>query len=292
MRHPTARRPRGGPAWSVVPLVAVAVLLAACSGNPSALTATTVAPAKSTTTTSPHTTTTTLPTQRFYALYFLRGNELGVSSRLGSVTTDPHYTAIRDLVAGTIPAEASAGLSTDIPAGTVVRGLQIKSTVAILNLSPQFVTTGTTASEAGRLAQVVYTLTSSPGVTAVELEVGGTRIVNFAGVNLTNPVGRAQVTAALPLVLLEEPAVGSSLVGSLTISGLTSTSTSYVVQLIDPTGRLLASVTNAAAAGGTFEQSVPFTISGPETATVKLFAQPSSSKATAQSFQFTLPISP
>jgi len=291
MRHPTARRRTRGPARIALPVACLTLLLAACSGNPSALTTTTTVPT-TTTTTAPGSTSTTVPLVRTYPLYFLRGTELGVADRTGPSTSDPHYTVMNDLLAGPVPTETAAGLGTEIPAGTAVRGLQIRSAVATVNLSPQFVTPGTPSSLADRLAQVVYTLTSSPSVTGVVIEIAGSRIVNFAGVDLTNPVGRAQVTAALPLVLLEQPAVGGKLVGSLTISGLTSTATSYVVQLLDPSGKLLTSVTNASAAGGTFSQSVQFTITAPETGTVKLFAQPTSSAKTAQMFQFTLPIGP
>jgi len=215
-----------------------------------------------------------------------------VADRTGAATADPHYTSIKDLIDGTTPAEAAAGLSTAIPSGTAVRGLQIRDGIATLNLSPQFVTPGPQPSLAGRLAQVVYTLTSSSSVTGVVLEVGGTRLVNFAGVDLTDPVGRAQVTAALPLVLLEQPGVGSSLSGTLAISGLTSGAVSYIVQLLDPSGKLLTSVTNTAASGGTFQQSVPFTITAPETGTLRLFAQPAGAGRTPQLFSFTLPIAP
>ena len=287
---PTRSRRTG---WPLGSLIAVVLLFAGCSGNSTALTSTTTTLPRTTTTTAPgSTTTTTTPGQRTYPLYFLRGAELGVSQRVVTSATDAHYQAITALMGGTTPTESAAGLSTEIPPGTTVRGLAIHGGIATVNLSPEFVAVGSPVQLSGRLAQVVYTLTNSPTVTQVVIEIAGSRIVNFAGVNLANPVGRSQVTAALPLVLLEQPAVGGSLKGVLTISGLTAGPGTYDVQLLDPTGKLLASVTNTAAAGGTFLQSIPFTISGPETGTVRVFGRPTSTSQPVQSFQFTLPIAP
>jgi spore germination protein GerM len=284
-------RPRAH-AWLALPLGVVAMISEACSGNSTALTATTTTLPRTSTSVPASTTSTTAVAQKSYPLYFIRGNQLGVSVRLATSTTDAHYTATVNLLTGPDPVESAAGLATDIPAGTTVRGLQIKNGIATVNLSPQFVTIGPNDSLAGRLAQVVYTLTSTPTVTQVVIEIAGTRIVNFAGVDLTNPVGRSQVTAALPLVLLELPGVGGSLKSKLTITGLTSGAGTYDVQLLDPSGKLLATATNSAVPGGTFTQSVPFTISGPETGTVRMFGRPSSSSQPVQSFQFTLPIAP
>lgn len=291
MRPATAPIHTRRQAWLALPLLGVALLVAACGGNSTALTSTTTTLAPSTTSSS-STTTTTSPNQRTYPLYFVRGTKLGVADRVATTSADPHYAGVVALMAGTSATEVAAGLSTDIPAGTAVRGLEIRSSVATINLSPQFVTPGPVTSLAGRLAQVVYTLTSSPTVTQVIFEIAGTRIVNLAGVDLANPVGRSQVTAALPLLLLEQPAVGGSLTGKLTISGLTSASGTYDVQLLDPTGKLLASLTNTAVAGGTFLQSVPFTVTGPETGTVRVLARPTITTQPVQMFQFTLPIAP
>jgi hypothetical protein len=197
-----------------------------------------------------------------------------------------------NLMGGPSPSEASAGLSTDIPQGTVLRGLEIRGGTATVNFSPNFVANGPAPSLAGRLAQVVYTITSFSNVTAVIIKVGGTQIVNFAGVNLTNPVGRSQVMAALPGVLLEEPAVGSSLQSQLAVSGITSINGTYQIQLVDPSGKLLAGVTSTAVVDGKFQQAFPLTVTSPEIGTLRVFARPSSPSQPAQEYQFNLPIVP
>lgn len=276
-------------------LISSGLALVACSGSPTALTSrTTTSVSKTTRSTQPPkmTTTTTAPPQQTFSLYFVRGTELGVSQRTTGTTADPHYESMVDLLQGPNPTETAAGLSTAIPQGTTMRGLEIRGGTATVNFSPTFVQAAPPPSLSARLAQVVYTITAFPNVNGVIIQVGGTRIVNFAGVNLSQPVGRSQVTAALPEILLEEPAVGGSLSGNLTVSGLTSFNGTYEIQLVDPSGKLLASVTSTAVVDARFEQTIPFTITSPETGTVRVFARPLSPTQAVEEYQFTVSIAP
>jgi germination protein M len=198
------------------------------------------------------------------------------------------------LLAGPSPSEAAAGLTTDIPAGTTMRGLQIKGGLAVINLSPEFIAAGPPEALSARLAEVVYTLTGYSNVKRVTIAVSKLVLPNFAGVNLSTPVGRSQVTAALPDVLLETPAVGSTVHGSLQISGLTAFTGTYDVQLLDATGRLLAAVTNTAVVGATFAQTVPFTASSGSAGngTLRFFARPSSPSQPIQAVTFPVQLTP
>ncbi len=237
-------------------------------------------------------TTTTAPSQITTSLYFVRGTSLGVALRLISAGADPRYLAMQALLAGPSATEVAAGLGSDIPAGTTMRGLQIRSGVATINLSPEFIQPGPAASLSARLAEIVYTLTAYSNVARVAIQVSKSPLPSFAGVNLSAPVGRSQVTAALPAVLLETPAVGATLHSSLQISGLTSFTGTYDVQLSDSTGRLLASVTNSAVVGATFAQTLPFTTSTAGTGMLRVFARPSTPGQPTQAVVFAIPISP
>ncbi len=275
---------------SVALLIALAVSVVACSGGtPSPSTSSTdhpstTAPAKSTTTTTnPH-------PQLVLPLYFVRGTQLGVAHRIVNSASDPRYLAMQQLLGGPDPTEVSAGLGTAIPSGTVMRGLQIKNGVAVVNFSPQFAEPGPPAALSARLGQVVYTLTAYPNVKSVTIQVSKTQVVNFAGVDMSNPVGRAQVSGALPGVLLENPAVGDSLQGALQLSGLTSINGTYDIQLSDSTGRLLAAVTNTAVVGASFTQTVPFNGKGTGTGTLRVFARPANPAQPVQEYSLTLPI--
>jgi hypothetical protein len=288
------RRP-GTRSWVVaaVTLVALALGLAACGGDgpQSALT--------STTTTLPPTTvpkvTTTIPSsapRQVFTLFFVRGTTLGVAARTVATTTDPHFSSMTNLLAGPTPSEAGAGLGTDIPAGTALRGLEIRGGTATVNLSPQFATPAPPAALSARLAQIVYTITSFPNVTSVIIEITKQRVVNFAGVNLTNPVGRSQVTAALPGVLLESPGVGSTLQGQLAVSGVATINGTYDIQLLDSSGKLLANVTDTAAVGEKFTQTLPFTIASAQIGDIKVFARPTVTSQPVQEYQFNLQLEP
>jgi len=274
-------------------MILVGLLLAGCSGATTALTSTTTTLSKSATSVPKSTTTTTAPPpQRTFNLYFVRGSTLGVATRTVGTVDDPHYAQMLSLVFGPTPAEVAAGLITDIPSGTVVRGLVVRNGLATVNFSPSFVEPAPPAVLSARLAQVVYTLTSFPNVTGVVIQVAKVQLVNFAGVNMSAPIGRTQVTSALPDVLLESPAVGGSLRGELSISGITAFDGTYDVDLTDPSGKLLAAVTNTAAIGGTFQQSVPFTISSPEIGTIHVFSRSLSDNQASQEYQFTVALTP
>lgn len=293
MRHPylPVRANRWIP--GIVCVAVAAVALSACSSHGTlSKSPTTTGPVATTATTTART-TTTAPAQVATLLYFTRGTELGVAQRMLAASADPRYVAIQTLLAGPAATETAAGLTTQIPAGTTTRGLQIRSGVATLNLSPQFVTPGPAPLLAARLAQIVYTLTAYPNIGKVSIQVSKVPLTSFAGVNLSAPVGRSQVTAALPGVLLESPAVGSTVSGSsVSLSGLTSFVGTYDVQLVDATGKLLAATTNTAVSGATFTQTLPVRASSPSTGSLRIYARPSSPGQQIQVTSFPIPIQP
>jgi germination protein M len=238
-------------------------------------------------------TTTTAPAEVPVNLYFARGTQLGVASRQVDASADPRYTAVVALLGGPNASEAAAGLSSQIPAGTTVRGLAIRDGTATINLSPEFVSPGPPAAQSARLAQIVYTLTAYPNVTNVAITVSKLPLTSFAGVNLSSPVGRSQVTGALPDVLLEAPAVGSIVHGgTVSLSGLTSFVGTYDIRLSDSTGKLLAAVTNTAVPGATFSQTLPFKGAAPGTGTLSVFARPSTANQPTQATSLALPVQP
>ena len=277
---------------SLLPAVACAfsvLVLAACgTASPSVGSTSTSAP-DTTTAVAPRT-TTTVPAQVSVALYFARGTELGVADRSIASSADPRVAALQALLAGPTADEAAAGLGTWIPTGTVVRGLQVRGGVATVNVSPQFVEPAPPAALSARLAQIVYTLTAFPNVERVTLLVAKLPVPSFAGVDTSGPVGRSQVTAALPGVLLEDPAVGGSVAGNFHISGTTSINGTYDVQLLDSNGNLLASVTNTAVTGATFSQTIPFRHAYTGTGTIKVFARPSDASQPSEATQFTVQV--
>lgn len=78
-------------------------------------------------------------------------------------------TAFKELLSGSQKSSAS----TAIPEGTKLLGLTTKPDGIHLNLSKEFTTGGGSASMTGRLAQIIYTATSTDPKSAVWIDVEG-----------------------------------------------------------------------------------------------------------------------
>lgn len=268
-------RPSRGAAAVVSVLIALVLAGAGCASTPSTTTSTTappgVPPPSSTSTTAPAATTT-------YSLYFLRGSYLGVSHRTTTTTPAIATTAMSALVGGTDAAETTAGLSSAVPAGTRLLGLRIASGTATVDLSDAFATPATPGAELGRVAQVVYTLTQFPSVKTVAFQIAGATPATFASgaVSLRNPLGRSDVLGALPAILVETPAVGDTLHGSVHLSGLANVfEAQFHMQLVDGSGKLLLDEPVRATAGsgtwGTFDTTFSFSAPATTTSTLRVY---------------------
>jgi len=278
--RPRRRAARRAPVRRPVPL-SVALVLAGLLGTACGATAPSGPGASSTTTATVPTTTgvpTTVPVSTTVALYFLRGPYLGVAHRTLVTGSTPGTSALTALLDGPTGIEAGAGLSTAVPAGSALRGLTISGGVATVDLNGAFAMPGAPESELGRVAQVVYTLTQFPSVQSVAFEIGGMRPTMFASgaVSLRRPLGRTDVLAALPAILVESPAVGDSLHGSLRLKGLANVfEAQFNMQLVDADGNVLLDHPVHASAGsgtwGTFDVTFPVTVKAPVMTTLRVF---------------------
>lgn len=262
--------------WSsAVPMATLLIALAStgCSSPPSSMpTTTSTMPTSSTTSPSAPTTRAT------YSLYFLRGSYLGVAHRTTPTTPAIATTAVSVLVGGTDGEEAAAGLTSAIPPGTRVLGLRIASGTATVDLSRAYATPASPAGELARVAQVVYTLTQFPNVKTVAFEIAGSSPTTFASgaVSLQHPLGRSDVLGALPAILVETPAVGDTLHGSVRLSGLANVfEAQFKMQLITGNGSVLLDEDVHATAGtgtwGTFDARFSLAASATSTCTLRVY---------------------
>ena len=76
---------------------------------------------------------------------------------------------------------ASPPLTTNVPEGTILLGLDIADGLATVDLSREFESGGGSASMFGRLGQVVYTLTQFPTVKQVAFQLDGEPVTVFSG---------------------------------------------------------------------------------------------------------------
>lgn len=95
--------------------------------------------------------------------------------------------ALRALLAGPTPEERGHGISSEIPAGTALRGVQIQRGVAAVDLTSAFSRGGGSSSMLARVWQVVYTATEVRGVSAVQITLDGRRVQALGGEGI--PIG-------------------------------------------------------------------------------------------------------
>jgi len=286
----------------LVVMVAVAVLAVgaiSCGTSHPRATSTTKPSTISITTATSSSTTSTTPVTTGFSLYFLRGNYLGVAHRSTPLTGTISASALSALVDGPDVAESAVGLSSAIPIGTKVLGLQTSSGMATVDFNGVFSTPGTPGAELDRVAQVVYTLTQFPSVTHVVFEISGSTPVTFASgaISLSQPLGRNDVLGALPAILVETPAVGDSLHGAVHLSGLANVfEAQFNMQLVSADGRVLVDQPVHATAGsgtwGTFDVTLPFTVAAASSSTLRIYDTSMKDGSPIDEVDLHLPIAP
>jgi len=261
---PTHTPRRGGRSLAVaLILLALVVLgaaiLAACggtsdaaenSGTPGDGTAT-QAPA----TPSPdQTSTPSQPgSQMSVRVYFLRGEKLGVAERQVPDTKAVATAAMKELCLGVNAAEREAGLSSAVPAGTGLRSVSIRDGVATVDLTGDFASGGGSLSMQARVAQVVYTLTQYPTITAVAFKVDGEPLTALGGEGLALEADqtRADWQDFEPNIFVERPGVGAVISSPFVLEGTAVVfEGAFLAELEDAAGTQLVKVPVQASAGG------------------------------------------
>lgn len=132
------------------------------------------------------------------SVYLIRG--IGDHSTVEAVTRHTRgltsearlAAAMNALLAGPTDAERAAGLVTAIPAGTRLRGVDIRGSVAIVDLSGEIESGGGSSSMLGRLWQIVYTATQFPRTRQVRILIDGREreALGGEGVLIDRPLSR------------------------------------------------------------------------------------------------------
>lgn len=242
-----ARRRSGGvPHRLLVAVAALALLLGACGNGGAGETTTTSAPsttvgpetttttAAPTTTAVPQTTTTTESEPTGMAVYFmleqLEGEEppgpFLVPVYRDAIGAESAMTAVELLLAGPTSDEIAGtpAISSAIPEGSKVLGVEVAEGVATVDLSDEFDDGGGSFSMFARLAQVVYTLTRLPGIDSVAFEIEGDPVTVFSseGIELDGPQQRDDYYDLLPPIFVDYPAWGEPVTSPIGVSGLSN----------------------------------------------------------------------
>lgn len=89
--------------------------------------------------------------------------------------------AVEALIDGPSASEQAAGLSSGVPADTLLLDLAVADGTATVDLSSEFESGGGATAILGRLAQLTYTLTQFPTVDRVRLLIDGRAVPTFSG---------------------------------------------------------------------------------------------------------------
>jgi hypothetical protein len=195
------------------------------------------------------------------------GPYLATAHRWLPETTAAAAAALRALLAGPLPRERGLGMRSALPQGTTLDGLSITGDVATVDLSIPAVPGGRRSALAG-LGQVVYTLTQFPTVRGVRFELAGQEIDSYRGVDLSEPVGRADFEAVTPPIFVESPAPFDTVTSPLRVSGTADVfEATFAARLVTGSGADLARKTVTASSGsgtrGTYSFVVPFATGAP-----------------------------
>ena len=162
-------------------------------------------------------------------------------------------------------AAASPSLTTSVPDGTILLGLDIADGLATVDLSREFESGGGSASMFGRLAQVVYTLTQFPTVKQVAFQLDGEPVTVFSGegIVLDEPSDREDYEAFLPSVFVDQPTWGATLGNPVRVSGIANVFEAvFFIEIRDaefqtrPAERVMASC--GTGCWGTFDVTIPY----------------------------------
>ena len=251
-------------------VLALAVGLAACGDDSDDTSDDT------TTTTSASPTTAAAASGSDVAVYFLRDEQVATAGRAAE-GEDVATQAIEGLLAGPTDDEAGIGLSSEVPEGTELLGVDVADGTATIDLSDEFQSGGGSLSMQARVAQVVFTLTQFPTVDDVTITIDGESVEGIGGEGVpASGLTRAEFESLTPMVLVESPFPFEEVGAPLEVAGMSNTFEANVqYSLTDAEGAVLDEGFTTATAGngtwGTFELTIEVELPDSGTGTLTMF---------------------
>jgi hypothetical protein len=237
-------------------LVLLGPACAADSGTTAAGGVATSAPSTTTTTTeAPIVPATTDPpgTTRFNVYWLRDCPPADSATAVGDcriAVGESRTTAVPDILTAALVAlgdgpndgERFAGLTSNIRPIVDLAGVTVEDGVAVVDYNRYF----ETATTRPQVAQVVYTLTQFPSITAVRFLIDGAP----NGATGTRPTNRDDVLELAPPVLVESPALGAVVAPAFAVGGtLSGADVTFATRVVGADGAPLAEVPGAGVTG-------------------------------------------
>jgi hypothetical protein len=208
--------------------------------------------------------------------WFSRNGKLFVTQRTVPATTGVGRAALDRLMTGPSAAENAAGLRTQIPAGTTLRGLRISAGIATADLSSSFESAASPSAMPLRIAQVVYTLTQFPTVTGVRFAIDGQGKTVVGGVPVQSPQTRAMYGGYLPAITVQSPVIGAQVGNPVAVSGTADVFEATVsVRILNSAGHEIARTFTNATCGtgcrGGYSVTIPYSVPRTQPGTIVVF---------------------
>ena len=208
--------------------------------------------------------------------WFSRNGKLFVTQRTVPATTGVGRAALDRMLAGPSAAENAAGLRSQIPAGTTLRGLRISAGIATADLSSSFESAASPSAMPLRIAQVVYTLTQFPTVTGVRFAIDGQGKTVVGGVPVQSPQTRAMYGGYLPAITVRSPVIGAQVGNPVAVSGTADVFEATVsLRILDSAGHEIARTFTTATCGtgcrGDYSVTIPYSVPRTQPGTIVVF---------------------
>jgi Immunoglobulin-like domain of bacterial spore germination/Sporulation and spore germination len=209
-------------------------------------------------------------------VWFARDGKLFSTERTIPATPGVGQAALDRMLAGPSAAETAAGLSSQVPAGTSLRGLTISAGVATADFSSSFASSASSSVMALRIAQAVYTLTQFTNVTGVRFELNGQGVTSIGGVPVQTPQTRAMYDSYMPAITVQSPVIGEQVTSPVTVSGTADVFEAVVsVRVLDSAGNELARTFTNATCGtgcrGSYAVTISYSAAQSEPGTIEVF---------------------
>jgi immunoglobulin-like protein involved in spore germination/sporulation and spore germination protein len=207
----------------------------------------------------------TTPATSSVAVYLLRDGKVSPVRRAIDATPALARAALTSLLAGPTDAETTAGLSSAIARVTSLRDISLAGGTATVDLDATF-GEGTTPTLRQRVAQVVATLTRFPTIRRVAFRLDGEPVetIGAGKVRLSPALGRRQIEAQTPQILVESPLPGDRVTSPIRVRGTANVFEATVSFEVRDEGenvvqRSFTTATSGTGTRGTFETrlSVP-----------------------------------